>query len=77
LNVTGEPQNTKLETELPTRPAFVGNFLSKTEADVQRRFVLESDPDLSLNRDKFINGTTYRYCQLDKICILRASVADF
>jgi len=77
LNVTGEPQNTELQSELPTRPAFVGNFLSKTEEEIQRRFVLESDPDLSLNRDKWINGTTYRYCQLDKICILRASVADF
>jgi len=77
LNVTGEPQNTELQNELPTRPAFVGNFLSKTEEEIQRRFVLESDPDLSLNRDKWINGTTYRYCQLDKICILRASATYF
>jgi len=61
LKVTGPPQQTKLRTELPARPAFVGNFLNKTEQDVQRRFVLEANPYYGVNREKFRDGTYYRY----------------
>jgi len=64
LNVTGPSRQTKLPTELPARPPFVGNFLNKTRQDIQRRFVIEADPSLGLNRDKFSTSTFYRY-----ICI--------
>jgi len=61
LNVTGPQQQTKLQTGLPARPAFMGNFLDKTEQDIQRRFVVESNPDFSMNRIKFKDGRHYRY----------------
>jgi len=63
LKVTGPPQQTKLQTELPARPAFVGNFLDKTDKDIERRFVLEADANLGMKRKRFfrvqhITGTT-------------------
>jgi len=77
LKVTGRRRNTKLQTRLPARPPFVGNFLHKKYEDIQRRFVLEADPNFSTNREKFSNGTYYRYNQLDNTCIVDASVAVF
>ena len=68
LQVNGPPGNTTLERKLPDRPAFLGNFSNKTEEDIQRRFVIEADPNLSLNRMKF-ELQTYRYYQLDNTCI--------
>ena len=77
LKVTGRRCNTKLRTRLPARPPFVGNFLHKKYEDIQRRFVFEADPNFSTNRDKFSNGTYYRYCQLDKTCNDDAVVTVF
>jgi len=76
LNVTGSQQQTKLQTELPARPAFIGNFLNKTEEDIQRRFVLESDANLGMNRNKFSGPTYYRYYKLNQICIVNVRVAN-
>jgi len=76
IKVTGPQQQTKLETELPARPEFVGNFLDKTEQDIERRFVLESDAYLGMNRNKFSTPTYYRYYQLNWICIVTAKVED-
>jgi len=61
LKVIGRRCCTKLRTRLPARPPFVGNFLDEKYEDIQRRFVFEADPNLSTNRDKFTNGTYYRY----------------
>jgi len=61
LKVIGRRRYTKLRTRLPARPPFVGNFLHKKYEDIQRRFVFEADPNFSTNRDKFSNGTYYRY----------------
>ena len=61
LKVTGPQQQTKLQTELPARPAYLGNFLNKTEQDIERRFVLEADANLGINRNKFSSPTYYRY----------------
>jgi len=72
LKVCGRTRTTKLKTTLPARPTFVGNFLEKTDQDIQRRFVLEVDPNLGLNREKF-KLNTYRYYQLDKTCIVNTS----
>jgi len=77
MKVKGPYCNTKLQTELPARPPFVSNFLDKTEADIQRRFVIEADPNFSTNRRWFTNGTTYRYYQLDNTSIVIAIVAVF
>jgi len=77
MNVKGPCCNTKLQTKLPARPPFVSNFLDKTEADIQRRFVLEADPNFATNRLFFTNGTTYRYYQLDNTSIVIANVAVF
>jgi len=77
MKVKGPLSNTTLQTELPARPPFVSNFLNKTEADIQRRFVLEADPNFSLNRLWFTNGTTYRYYQLDNTSIVIANVTVF
>ena len=65
LKVIGGRCNTKLQTRFPARPPFVGNFFDKKYEDIQRRFVFEADPNSSTNREKFANGTCYRYCQLD------------
>jgi len=77
MKVKGPCCNTKLQTELPARPPFVSNFLDKTEADIQRRFVLEADPNFSTNRLFFTNGTTYRYYQLDNTSVVIANVVVF
>jgi len=61
LNVTGPSQQTKLQTKLPARQAFVGNFLDKTEQDIKRRFVLETDANFGMNRKKFSGPKCYRY----------------
>jgi len=60
LNVTGPKQQTKLQTELPARAAFVGNFVNKRRQDIQRRFVLETDGNLGMNRQKFSGPKHYR-----------------
>jgi len=67
LNVVGSQQQTKLQTQLPDRPAFIGNFLNKTYQDIKRRFVLESDAYLGMNRNKFSNSTYYRYLQHNSV----------
>ena len=77
MKVKGPLSNTKLQTELPARPPFVWDFLDKTEEDIQRRFVLEADPNFFTNRLFFTNGTNYRYYQLDNTSIVIANVAVF
>jgi len=70
-------QNKAPQTRLPARPPFVGNFLDKKYEDIQRRFVFEADPNSNTNRERFTNGTYYRYCQLDNTCIDDARVTVF
>jgi len=77
MKVNGPRSSTKLQTELPTRPPFVSNFLNKTEEDIQRRFVLEANPNFATNRLWFTNGTSYRYSQLDNTSIVNANVPKF